>query len=62
MGLFFKAFDKFSHSLLLHKLHNYRIESKVNSWIESLIANRTQAVIIESERSTYVPIESGVLQ
>jgi hypothetical protein len=31
---FSTASDKVSHSLLLHKLQNYGIDGKVNSWIE----------------------------
>jgi hypothetical protein len=31
---FSKAFDKVSHSLLLHKLHYYVIQSELNSWIQ----------------------------
>ena len=39
-----KAFDKVSHSLLIHKLKHLR--GKVNNWIESFLSGRTHAVII----------------
>lgn len=40
-----KAFDNVSHSLVLHKLNNYDIEGKDNSWIERYLRNKTQAVV-----------------
>ena len=40
---FAKAFDKVCHRLLIHKLHRYVIQGKVNQWIESLLADRTQS-------------------
>ena len=57
---FSKAFDKVSHSLLLHKLHYYGIQGELNSWIENLLSNRKQAVVLESEKSDYVAVESGI--
>jgi hypothetical protein len=36
---FLKAFDKVSHSLLIHKLKHLR--GKVNNWIESFLSGRT---------------------
>ena len=47
-------FDTVSHSLLVHNIHNYRIEGNVNSM--------TQAVIFEGKKKTYVSMESGVPQ
>jgi hypothetical protein len=41
-----KAFDNVSHSLVLHRLNNYDIEGKDNSWIERYLRNKTQAVVI----------------
>ena len=45
-----KAFDKACHSLLIHKLHHYGIQGKVNQWIESWLADRTRSVVIDGER------------
>ena len=59
---FAKAFDKVCHSLLIHKLHHYGIRGKINSWIENWLANRTQSVVIDGERSEPVSVESGVPQ
>ncbi|KAI8510749.1 hypothetical protein Bbelb_116650 [Branchiostoma belcheri] len=59
---FSKAFDKVSHSLLVHKLRHYGIDGKVNAWIHEFLSNRKQAVIVNGAMSTYVPVESGVPQ
>jgi len=59
---FSKAFDKVSHNLLIHKLKHYGIRGKVNNWIESFLSGRTQTVIVEGEKSTYLPVDSGVPQ
>ncbi|KAI8479428.1 hypothetical protein Bbelb_428470 [Branchiostoma belcheri] len=61
---FSKAFDKVSHSLLVHKLKYYRngIDGKVNTWISEFLADRKQAVVVNGSRSEYVSVESGVPQ
>jgi hypothetical protein len=59
---FSKAFDKVSHSLLLHKLHHYGIQGELNSWIQNFLSNRKQAVVLEGDKSDYVAVESGVPQ
>ena len=59
---FSKAFDKVSHSLLVHKLHHYGIKGKTNKWIESFLSDRGQQVVIEGEASDNVPVASGVPQ
>ena len=57
---FSKAFDKVSHPLLLHKLHNYGIQRELNSWIQNFLSNRKQAVVLKGDKSDYVAVESGV--
>ena len=57
---FAKAFDKVCHSLLIHELHHYGIRGKINSWIGSWLANRTQSVVIDGQHSESVSVESGV--
>ena len=59
---FSKAFDKVSHSLLLHKPHHYGIQGELNSWIQNCLSNRKQAVVLEGDKSDYVAVESGVPQ
>ncbi|MCG8047766.1 MAG: reverse transcriptase family protein, partial [Candidatus Thiodiazotropha endolucinida] len=59
---FAKAFDKVCHSLLIHKLHHYGIQGKVNRWIQSWLTNRRQVVVVEGESSGSVSVESGVPQ
>jgi hypothetical protein len=56
------AFVKVSHNHLTHKLKHYGIRGKVNNWIESFLSGRTQAVIAKGEKSTYLPVDSGVPQ
>ena len=59
---FSKAFDKVSHSLLIHKLSHYGITGHVNKWIENFLSDRRQSVLVEGASSTYAAIESGVPQ
>jgi hypothetical protein len=59
---FSKAFDKVSHSLLVHKLQHYGIRGKTNRWIKSFLSGRTQCVLVEGEKSSSIDVESGVPQ
>ena len=59
---FSKAFDKVSHTKLTQKLDFYGIRGKTNRWIEGFLRNRTQAVVVEGEKSDYVSVLSGVPQ
>ena len=59
---FSKAFDKVSHSLIIHKLKHYGITGKTNGWIKNFLSDRTQSVVVEGETSTSIPVESGVPQ
>ena len=59
---FSEAFDKVSHTLLVHKIRCHGIGGRLNTWIESFLDGRQQAVVVEGERSDFVPVESGVLQ
>jgi sarcosine oxidase/L-pipecolate oxidase len=59
---FSKAFDKFSHSLLQHKLDHYGIRGKTGGWIKTFLSDRNQSVVIEGESSDKIPVESGVPQ
>jgi hypothetical protein len=49
-------------SLLIHKLKRYGVTGPVNSWIEALLQNRQQSVIVEDTISCPIAVESGVPQ
>ena len=57
---FSKAFDKVSHSLLVHKLNHYGIRGKVNRWIAGFLKDRSQSVVVDGECSSSIDVESGV--
>ncbi len=59
---FSKAFDKVGHRRLIHKLEFYGIQGKTSKWIESFLANRTQTVVLEGEKSNIANVHSGVPQ
>lgn len=59
---FSKAFDKVSHSLLLHKLRCRQIPNRLVRWIESFLLNRKQRVVLGEEFSEWAPVTSGVPQ
>ena len=50
---FAKAFDKVSHSLLIHKLHHYGLRGEKNRWIKNWLAERKQTVLVEGEVRAY---------
>ena len=59
---FTKAFDKVSHTRLLHKLHMYWIDPETCGWSRSFLCGRTQHVIVDREASEEVEITSGIQQ
>ena len=59
---FSKAFDVVAHRRLIYKLGWYGIQGTTNTWIESWLTSRTQAVVIDGERSTDATVDSGVPQ
>lgn len=59
---FMKAFDKVSHSRLLHKLKVYQFGDSYINWIKCFLNGRTQRVIINGEPSQWKPVTSGIPQ
>ena len=57
---FSKAFDKVNHLKLLFKLSQHGVKGNTLNWIRAFILGRTQAVVLEGERSAEVPVTSGV--
>ena len=57
-----KAFDKVSHTLLLHKLFNIGIQGDVLKWIKSYLFNRIQSVKIDNNMSKPQKVILGVPQ
>ena len=54
---FGKAFDKVCHSL-----PPLRDTGKTNTWIQSFLDDRNQAVVVEGETSNFIQVEYGVPQ
>lgn len=59
---FSKVFDKVDHHLLLHKLHQLRIDHDVVLWVGQYLSGRTQHVVLNGVRSDATDVTSGVLQ
>jgi Reverse transcriptase (RNA-dependent DNA polymerase)/Endonuclease-reverse transcriptase len=59
---FSKAFDKVSHTLLLHKLNSYGLQIDIITLIKSFLSDRTQKVVIDGWSSDSVTVTSGVPQ
>ena len=57
---FSKGFDKVNHLKLLFKLSQHSIRGNTLTWMKSFLVGRTQAVVLESESSEEVPVNSGV--
>ena len=59
---FSNAFDKVNHSLSIQKVKHYDIRVNVSNWIERFLSGRSQALIVEGEKSTILSVDSGVPQ
>ena len=57
-----KAFDKVSHTNLLHKIYNLGICGNVYSWFKSYLKNRLQRVKVNDQYSSFTNVTSGVPQ
>ena len=57
-----KAFDKVWHRGLLHKLKKYGINGSLHKWFESYVCNRSQRVINDGSKSTWMTTSAGVPQ
>jgi len=56
------AFDKVSHTGLLHKLGNLGIGGNLLAWIRDYLDKRTLQVVVNGQRSKSFPIRAGVPQ
>ena len=59
---FSKAFDKVSHTKLLHKIRYYGITDKTNKWISAFLGSRSQHVVVNGQCSKPADVLSGVPQ
>ena len=59
---FSKAFDKVRHEKLFLNLHHCGVCGQVLHWIKAFLSNRSQTVVLESEKSSQVTVTSGVPQ
>nr|CAI5868574.1 unnamed protein product [Callosobruchus analis] len=57
-----KAFDKVNHELLLSLLHYLNFSSDATKLIQSYLSDRSQAVIYNQSKSTFLPVINGVPQ
>lgn len=57
-----KAFDTVDHKILTQKLHHYGIRGKALDIFKSYLKDRSQCVLINETKSTYLEIKHGVPQ
>ena len=57
------AFDTVDHNILLQRLHSrFSVHGKALDWFASYLADRTQSVVINNNKSKSFPLECGVPQ
>ena len=59
---FHKAFDSVLHCELLQKLKNIGIDGKMWLWFKEYLSGRFQCTSIDHQKSSYLPVPSGVPQ
>ena len=59
---FEKAYEKVDHKKLIEKCKTLGISGKIGKWIEKLMENRYQQVLIEGEKSEKSKVLSGSIQ
>ena len=59
---FSKVFDRASHEILIHELHEYGIRGSALSWIKVFLYSRPQTVVLEEDCSKEVPVTSDAFQ
>ncbi len=59
---FRKAFDVVPHKRLISKLKSYNLSQQLIKWIQSFLTCRTQQVVINSSKSTWLNVTSGIPQ
>ena len=59
---FGKAFDKVSHTNLLHKIRYYGINGKTNACISAFLGSRSQQIVVNGQSSRSANVLSGVPQ
>ncbi len=57
-----KAFDVVPHKRLISKLRSYQFNPQIISWIENFLSNRSQQVIINNSKSSWMNVTSGIPQ
>ena len=57
---FQKAFDSVPHQRLLKKIYGYGIRGNLYSWIEDFLTHRRQRVVMNSAKSEWADILSGI--
>ena len=57
-----KAFDRFWHAGLLHKLKSYGISDQIFSLISSFLSNRRLRVVLDGKSSQEYPVNAGAPQ
>ena len=59
---FSKAYDKVAHEKLISKLQFYEIRGKTLSWVKDFLDSRSQAIVLNGDKSDKIAVSSGVLQ
>ena len=57
-----KAFDRVSHTKLLHRLRQFGFRGNILKWFRSYLSNRRQRTTISGTTSKSLPVTSGVPQ